>query len=131
MTRRKKMAENENNHFGSGVMLGSILGAGAVFFLGTKKGKKLLKVLTEEGLEGVNEIAGLLDSEHKPITKKSIEKKITNTVGNIRELKPIEETVQRLEPAAAEVTKEVGNVAKQVGKSAKRLFKNVPKKLRK
>lgn len=48
-----------NNHsnqskgpgFINGFLWGAIIGAGVVFLLGTKKGKNILKVISEEGLE--------------------------------------------------------------------------------
>ena len=39
-------------------MWGAIIGGGLVFILGTKKGKKILKMITEEGVEGLSEILG-------------------------------------------------------------------------
>ncbi len=50
----------ENRHSGSGFMngllLGIIIGAALVFFLGTKKGKEMLRTITEEGLEDFSEL---------------------------------------------------------------------------
>lgn len=44
-----------NNHSSNGsfnaFLWGLIIGGGAVFLLGTKKGKKILKAISEEGLE--------------------------------------------------------------------------------
>lgn len=51
--------ENNNksgNNFFSGFLLGVLVGAGLVFLLGTKKGKKLLKVISEKGLDNVSNI---------------------------------------------------------------------------
>lgn len=55
---------NSNNSGGSfvnGFLWGAIIGAGVVFLLGTKKGKKLLKTITEEGLEGVSGLSELVE----------------------------------------------------------------------
>ncbi len=49
----------ENKHssgFMNGLLLGIIIGAALVFFLGTKKGKELLRTITEEGLEDFSEL---------------------------------------------------------------------------
>jgi len=43
------MEAKEGNGFASGFVTGAAIGAGAVFFLGTKTGKRLLKIITEEG----------------------------------------------------------------------------------
>jgi len=50
------MNNNHGNKFFDGFLWGAILGGGLVFLLGTKKGKKLLKTITEEGVEGLSEI---------------------------------------------------------------------------
>lgn len=45
-----------NNHegkFSTGFLLGLIIGGGAVFLLGTKTGKNLLKIVSEQGLDGI------------------------------------------------------------------------------
>ncbi len=57
------MSNNQKsyNGFFNGFLWGALLGAGIVFFVGTKKGKKLLKVLTQEGLEGVSELGDVID----------------------------------------------------------------------
>ena len=52
------MNDNHNSHFSSGFLLGLIIGGGAVFLLGTKTGKNLLKIVSEQGLDG---IANLLE----------------------------------------------------------------------
>jgi len=50
------MNNNQGNKFFDGFLWGAIIGGGAVFLLGTKKGKKILKMITEEGVEGLSEI---------------------------------------------------------------------------
>lgn len=47
---------NNNNRFFDGFLWGAVIGGGLVFLLGTKKGKKILKMITEEGVEGLSEI---------------------------------------------------------------------------
>lgn len=42
-----------DNKFTTGLLLGLILGGGAVFLLGTKTGKNLLKIVSEQGLDGL------------------------------------------------------------------------------
>ena len=50
------MNNNHSNKFFDGFLCGAIMGGGLVFLLGTKKGKKILKMITEEGVEGLSEI---------------------------------------------------------------------------
>lgn len=46
------MRNNQPKH-SSGFLLGAILGAAAVFFLATPQGKKIVKIVSENGLEGI------------------------------------------------------------------------------
>ena len=52
----------KGNTFFNGFLWGALLGAGVVFLVGTKKGKKLLEVLTKEGLEGVSQLGDMIDN---------------------------------------------------------------------
>lgn len=56
---------NDTNHNGSSFLptfiFGVLIGGGIVFLLGTKKGKQLLKTITEEGLEGIAEVEDLVE----------------------------------------------------------------------
>src|SRR3972149_6007772 len=45
-----------NNRFFDGLLIGLILGGAAVFLLGTKSGKNLLKIISEQGLEGISDL---------------------------------------------------------------------------
>ncbi len=60
------MDKNNNNHnsgggFMNGFFLGVIVGAAIVFLLATKKGKQILKTLTENGFEGMSELTDMLE----------------------------------------------------------------------
>jgi len=44
------------NNFFSGFLLGILVGGFVVFLLGTKKGKKLLKTISEEGLDNLSNV---------------------------------------------------------------------------
>jgi gas vesicle protein len=43
-------------NFLSGFLIGALVGAAVVFFLGTKKGKRILKIISEKGLDNVSNI---------------------------------------------------------------------------
>jgi hypothetical protein len=45
-----------DSKFSTGLLIGLILGGGAVFLLGTRTGKNLLKIISEQGLEGVTDL---------------------------------------------------------------------------
>lgn len=59
----------KTNHHGPGFMngffLGIIVGAAIVFLIGTKKGKKILKMLTESGIEGVSDLEEMLSENEE------------------------------------------------------------------
>lgn len=60
--------EKHNNKFGSGFFWGLIFGAGLVILLGTKRGRELLRELTEKGalmLEDFLREQGLTDDEEE------------------------------------------------------------------
>lgn len=48
--------EHRSSHFSSGFLLGAIIGATIVFLVGTEKGKKVLKVITDEGLKKLSDL---------------------------------------------------------------------------
>jgi gas vesicle protein len=52
-----------DNKFFSGFLIGLILGAAAVLLLGTKKGKQILKTISEEGLENITKALEDLEEE--------------------------------------------------------------------
>lgn len=78
------MGNNHGGRFSDGFLLGAIFGGVAVFLLGTKKGKKILKAVTEDGLAGLGEVARELENEAKKETKVQLDK-IESKVGDINE----------------------------------------------
>ena len=68
---------NQGGKFINGFLLGALIGAGAVFLLGTKNGKKILKNLSEDGIGNITDIleqAGELeedDEEGEPTSAKA------------------------------------------------------------
>src|SRR3989344_8031198 len=54
-----------NGRFSDGFLLGALIGGAAVFLLGTKKGNKILKSITEEGLDGLTEIIENFEEERE------------------------------------------------------------------
>ena len=53
----------QSNNFFSGFLLGLLIGAFVVFLLGTKKGKKLLKVISEGGQDNISNISEEVNKE--------------------------------------------------------------------
>lgn len=75
-----------NNHgrFSDGFLLGMLVGGALVFLFATKKGNKILKALTEQGIEGLSDIAREIENEAKKETKVQLDK-IENKVEDINE----------------------------------------------
>ncbi len=115
------MMNNKGGSFFAGFLWGIIIGAALVFFLGTKKGKRLLKVISEEGLE----LSELLGADEVEDLEEDVEyispKKKAKKVVNVQE--PIEE--------ASEIVKKPngnGNPIKKIISPARRFFRGIPKK---
>lgn len=102
----EKHDHHHSNGFGNGFILGLIVGAALVFFLFTKRGKQLLKVISEEGLAGVEEFKELLDLEGEE---------------EYYEDMPSESPTKMFVRGEKEVVE-------KVGKGAKRFFRGVPRK---
>jgi len=47
---------NNDNKFSAGFLLGLLIGGGIVFLLGTRSGKNLLKIASEQGLDGLTNL---------------------------------------------------------------------------
>lgn len=63
---------NNGSRFSDGFLLGALIGGVAVFLLGTDKGKKLLKTITQEGEGALSSFLEDLDEtsqEEKPVKK--------------------------------------------------------------
>ncbi len=81
---------NHGNKFFEGFIWGAIIGGAIVFLMGTKKGKKLLKAITQEG---VGNLADIIDEgiDEDEFEDEVIEKPSGNGVSTdkiVREEKP-------------------------------------------
>lgn len=56
MTKTENKEQLQGGHFGNGFLLGIIVGGLIVFFFGTKKGREIFKLLTEQGQELLQEV---------------------------------------------------------------------------
>jgi len=57
-----------NGKFTDGLLLGALLGGAAVFLLGTKKGNKVLKIITEEGIAGFSSLVEEFEDHRNGVT---------------------------------------------------------------
>lgn len=114
-----KHHEHNGGKFFNGLLFGALISAGAFYLLGTEKGKKILKTVTELGLEGITEVDDMVDEEmdgemeEEELTKPG--KKI-NTEGP--EIIETIETIEVVEPKRSN----------PLHAHAKRIFKNISKK---
>ena len=86
---------NNNGRFFDGFLLGALAGGAAIFLLGTKKGNKVLKVLSDGGFEGLSEIFsdfGEGVEEGIKNTTKDIEKREEKDIKDIEEKITLEST---------------------------------------
>lgn len=123
MEKRREMEtqNGKNNGFGSGFLLGLLFGVALTLLLVTKKGRKLLRTLSEEGFENVKGFRQRLRDADLVIDEDLYaddleDESIVSTPETVKEQK-IEEAVK---PAASN-----GNGVK---KTAKKFFRGIPKK---
>jgi|SRR3989344_4339112 len=55
------------NGFLAGLILGVVIGAAIVFFLFTKKGKDIIKTITDEGLDKISDLESILEDASEDI----------------------------------------------------------------
>lgn len=83
-----------DNKFTTGLLLGIILGGGAVFLLGTRTGKNLLKIVSEQGLDGLVNLLeeyGLEDLEEIDEMEEVPEQDVVGSEGENHENSEIKE----------------------------------------
>ena len=81
---------DQGGKFVNGFLLGALIGAGIVFLLGTKKGKRLLKNLSEDGLGNITDIleqAGELENDDMDVEGAGETEETNGTESNSAEAK--------------------------------------------
>jgi gas vesicle protein len=82
-----------NGRFSDGLLIGMVIGGVAVFLLGTKKGNKILKTITEDGLAGLGEIAKDFENDARREAKVQL-KKVESKIEDLGDSIVIETTPQ-------------------------------------
>jgi uncharacterized protein YcfJ len=95
-----------NNNFLSGFLLGALIGGVIVFLLGTEKGKKILKAISDEGLDNLSDILEKADK-----------------AANLDEV--FEEEEQEISPKTELIAKEVSDDRRK----PKRFFRGISRHL--
>lgn len=115
----------------SGFILGVIVGAVGIFLLGTKRGKKLLKILSEEGIEGMAELEELLTEKALHVEPTPIKKKVIKTQPKVEKKEPEIEVKESIAQTAEIVQEKNAYIPRALGRiqtSGKRFFKGIPKR---
>jgi gas vesicle protein len=114
--------DHHNSHFSDGFLLGVVVGAAAVFLLGTKSGKNILKVFSEQGIDGIKD---LIEEYNLSATEEEFEEESPEVIEDLKKKgnetkNHIEEKVKMAEAEASSVEDEVREVAPK-----KRFFKRI------
>lgn len=83
------MDKNHGKHNSNGFFLGLLLGAGIALLLSTKKGRNILKELTENGIDALEDVVA--PGELKDLLKEDLEEEISpleNDMPDSAEVKP-------------------------------------------
>ena len=81
------MNNGHNSRFFDGFILGIMVGALGVFLLGTKSGKNLLKIISEQGLDGVKDLIdeyNLQDESDFEDESEEVVDKVKNKVSEVK-----------------------------------------------
>lgn len=62
MSKEQTQHQNGSGGFINGLVLGVIIGAGLVFLFCTKRGKQVLKAITENGVESFSDLTDILQN---------------------------------------------------------------------
>lgn len=123
--------KNTDGKFLLGFVVGSVIGALVLFFLGTKEGKKTGKLFEEKGKDLIDEIGEKLsDLEEKG--KDLVEKGEAVKEDLIEQLEDkkeelTRETTKKIDTALAHI-EELQERGRQTTATLRRRFKNIPKK---
>lgn len=122
---------NRGGSFFAGFLWGIIIGAALVFFLGTKKGKRLLKIISEEGLElseilGADDLEDIIEEDEYVAPKKK-------TKNSVQTKESIRQAQDELVEEPSEITEESqvksnGSSIKKIASSGRRFFRGIKRK---
>lgn len=123
---------NASGGFLTGFLLGLFIGGGFVFLFATKTGKRLLKVISEEGFDKVSKLDEFLEElseedledevEEKPkLPGKSLQEPVVNAY-----TKPVD--IHPSESVAPVDTVPTVSVVQSTPSKPRRFFKRVPRK---
>ncbi|MFH0750113.1 MAG: YtxH domain-containing protein [Candidatus Gottesmanbacteria bacterium] len=123
---------NRDNKFMIGFFVGGLIGAGLMFLMGTKEGKKIEKLIEKKGketLEDLEEKVDELKEKGEELIKKgeAIKDQVMEQIEDKKE-DLTEEATKRLDSALANVVEIQEKGLTTTTNLRKRLFKNIPKR---
>lgn len=126
------MNNDRDNKFMIGFFIGGLIGAGLMFLMGTKEGKKVEKMLEKKGketLEDLEDKVSELKEKGEELLKKgeAIKEQVMEQIEEKKE-DLTEEASKRLDNALASVVEIQEKGVATTTNLRKRLFKNVPKR---
>ncbi len=126
------MNENRDNKFMIGFFIGGLIGAGLMFLMGTKEGKKVEKMIEKKGKETLDDLEEKVDElkeKGEELIKKgeAIKEQFMEQIEDKKE-DLTEEASKRLDNALASVVEVQEKGVTATTNLRKRLFKNVPKR---
>jgi len=118
--------------FFMGLIVGGLVGAGAVFLLGTKEGKKVQKMIREKGedlVEDVGDQIAEFEKKGKELAKQgeALKEQFVEQIEEKKEDLTVEAT-KKLDEALANIEDIQEKGLSTTATLRKRLFKNLPKK---
>ena len=121
-----------DNKFMIGFFIGGLIGAGVMFLMGTKEGKKVEKMLVRKGKETLDDLEDKVDElkeKGEELLKKgeAIKEQVLEQIEDKRD-DLTEEASKRLDSALASVVEAQEKGLTTTTNLRKRLFKNVPKR---
>jgi gas vesicle protein len=111
--------DHHNGHFFDGFLLGLIVGSAAVFLFGTKSGKNLLKILSDQGIDGLRD---LIEEYSLEAEEEEFEDESSQVV---EELKQKESKEEKIKEEVVQSSSE--NLPEEVKPPKKRFFKRFKK----
>lgn len=114
-----------------GFLVGGLVGAGVIFLLGTKEGKKVAKDISNKGKKAVDDLHDKIEDleiSGKELLKKSEEIK-EHVTEEIEEKKEVltKEATERIDDTLAHI-EAIQERGRQTTASLRKKFKNLPKK---
>lgn len=127
------MSDNHNdNRFMIGFFIGGLIGAGLMFLMGTKEGKKIEKLIEKKGKETIDDleekVEELKEKGEELIKKGEVIKEQVMEQMEEKKEDLTEEATKRLDSALANVEHIQEKGLSTTATLRKRLFRNVPKK---